>query len=121
MSRYENTDVLTQGKVKSIEGTSDPHKVICNFSDRVTAGNGKKEAELEGKGKVCTYISELLFSKLEEEDIRTHLIRRISDHELLCKAVNIVPIEVVVRNRVAGGIVRETCLMEGIKFPYPLV
>ena len=113
--------VILEGKVKSIEETHDPQEILCMFIDKVTAGNGAKEATLEGKGEVCCSISELLFKKLEDHGVDTHLLRRIDETTLLCDRVSIVPIEVVVRNKATGGLCRETTIMEGITLQYPLI
>ncbi len=112
--------LITHGKVKSVyqhEGS----EVMIEYYDKVTAGNGEKEDYPEGKGSLCCTISAILFQKLEDEGIRTHFKRQIHGHRMICEHVNIVPIEVVVRNVAAGGIVRETGIKEGIRFPYPLV
>ena len=112
--------LITHGKVKSVyqhEGS----EVMIEYVDKVTAGNGKKEYYPEGKGALCCTISAILFQKLEDAGIHTHFKRQIHGHRMICEHVNIVPIEVVVRNVAAGGIVRETGVKEGIRFPYPLV
>ena len=112
--------LIHHGKVKSVyqyEGS----EVMIEYCDKVTAGNGKKEDYPEGKGSLCCTISAILFQKLEDAGIHTHFKRQIHGHRMICEHVNIVPIEVVVRNVAAGGIVRETGIKEGIKFPYPLV
>jgi phosphoribosylaminoimidazole-succinocarboxamide synthase len=110
-----------KGKVKTVYPTDDPNTVIIQYEDKVTAGNGEKEDYPEGKGSLCCTISAILFQKLEDEGIRTHFKRQIHGPWMICEHVNIVPIEVVVRNVAAGSIVRETGVKEGIKFPYPLV
>ena len=112
---------FVKGKVKTVYPTDDPNTVIIQYEDKVTAGNGEKEDYPEGKGALCCTISAILFQKLEDEGICTHFKRQIHGHRMICEYVNIVPIEVVVRNVAAGGIVRETCVKEGIRFPYPLV
>ena len=110
-----------KGKVKTVYPTDDPNTVIIQYEDKVTAGNGEKEDYPEGKGALCCTISAILFQKLEDEGICTHFKRQIHGHRMICEYVDIVPIEVVVRNVAAGGIVRETRVKEGIKFQYPLV
>ncbi len=112
---------ITVGKVKTVFETSEPDEVIIQYEDRVTAGNGKKELWKEGKGKVCCEISEILFKKLEEAGIQTHYINMPTHKAMTCKRVDIIPIEVVVRNIATGSIVRQTTLEEGRIINWPLV
>ena len=112
---------ITVGKVKTVFSTDEPDKVLIQYEDRVTAGNGKKELWVENKGQVCCEISELLFKELERYGIRTHYINRYPVSIMSCKKVEIIPIEVVVRNVATGSIVRQTTLEEGRIFNWPLV
>ena len=114
------TEIL-QGKVKTVFPTSEPDKVIIQYEDKVTAGNGRKVDFPEGKGQVCCEISELLFKKMEEAGIQTHYVSMPTHRSMCCKKVDIVPIEVVVRNVCAGSIVRQTTLEEGRRINWPLV
>ena len=110
-----------QGKVKTVFNTAEPDVVLIQYEDKVTAGNGKKVDYPEGKGQVCMKISELLFQTLEKYGIRTHYINTIPERIMSCKKVDIIPIEVVVRNVAAGSIVRQTTLQEGKIINWPLV
>ena len=110
-----------QGKVKTVFNTAEPDVVLIQYEDKVTAGNGKKVDYPEGKGQVCMKISELLFQTLEKYGIRTHYINTIPERIMSCKKVDIIPIEVVVRNVAAGSIVRQTTLEEGKVINWPLV
>ena len=112
---------ITVGKVKTIFSTDKPDEVIIQYEDRVTAGNGKKELWIENKGAICCEISEILFKKMEESGIKTHYISMPTYRAMCCKKVEIVPIEVVVRNVCAGSIVRQTTLEEGKIINWPLV
>ena len=114
------TTILT-GKVKTVISTSDPNEVLIQYEDRVTAGNGKKELWKEGKGKVCCEISEILFKKLEEAGIKTHYISMPTHRAMCCTKVDIVPLEVIVRNLAAGSIVRQTTIPKARLFYKPLV
>ena len=109
------------GKVKTVFSTSEPDKVLIQYEDRVTAGNGKKELWVEGKGAVCCEISKILFEKINEEGIPNHYIDMIPVSIMSCKKVEIIPIEVVVRNIAAGSIVRQTTIEEGTEFDWPLI
>ena len=112
---------IIKGKVKTLFTTSEPDKVLIQYEDKVTAGNGRKVDFPIGKGKVCMEISEFLFEKLENYGIRTHYISTIPERIMCCKKVDIIPIEVVVRNIAAGSIVRQTTLEEGQIINWPLV
>ena len=112
---------ILQGKVKTVYELDEPDKVLIQYEDKVTAGNGKKEAYVEDKGKVCCLISELLFRELEQCGIKTHYISMPTHRAMAVKKVDIIPIEVVVRNIAAGSIVRQTPLEEGTVFSNPLV
>ena len=114
------TEIL-HGKVKTVFTTSEPDKVLIQYEDKVTAGNGKKEIWVEDKGRICCEISSILFEKLEKAGIKTHYLNRIPISIMSCKKVDIIPIEVVVRNVAAGSIVRQTTLEEGRIFNWPLV
>ena len=112
---------IIKGKVKTVFTTSEPDKVLIQYEDKVTAGNGKKVDFPEGKGAVCCEISEFLFKELEKYGISTHYIDRYPVAIMCCKKVDIIPIEVVVRNVAAGSIVRQTTLEEGRIINWPLV
>ena len=112
---------LLVGKVKTVFPTAESDVVLIQYEDKVTAGNGRKLDFPEGKGAVCCEISELLFKELEKYGISTHYIDRYPVAIMSCKKVDIIPIEVVVRNVATGSIVRQTTLEEGRIFNWPLV
>ena len=112
---------LVKGKVKTVYETDNPEEIIIQYEDKVTAGNGRKELWREGKGSICCEISRILFKIIEEEGIRTHYITMPTDSSMCCRRVDIIPIEVVVRNITAGSIVRQTTLEEGKIINWPLV
>jgi len=117
-----NHPPIHEGKVKSLfEVAGEPEKVLVRYHDKVTAGNGRSVDFPEEKGKVCCLISAFLFEKLEKYQIRTHYINTCPLDSMLCTKVDIIPIEVVVRNVAAGSIVRETTIEEGTEFCWPLV
>ena len=115
-----NTSFI-QGKVKTVFNTSEPEKVLIQYEDKVTAGNGRKVDYPDGKGQVCCDISAFLFQLMEKNGIQTHYISTIPERIMCCKRVEIIPIEVVVRNVCAGSIVRQTTLEEGKIINWPLV
>jgi len=112
---------IIQGKVKTVFTTDEDDVVLIQYEDKVTAGNGRHVDFPEGKGKVCMEISEFLFKKIEEAGIKTHYIDTFPERIMSCKRVDIIPIEVVVRNVAAGSIVRQTTIEEGKIFDEPLV
>ena len=112
---------LLVGKVKTVFPTAEPDKVLIQYEDKVTAGNGRKVDFPIGKGRVCMQISEFLFKRLEDRGIRTHYISTIPERIMSCKKVDIVPIEVVVRNVAAGSLCRQTYIEEGSSLNPPLV
>ncbi len=120
MNQMSNTSFIV-GKVKTVFNTDDPNIVLIQYEDKVTAGNGKKVDFPEEKGVVCCKISSFLFEKMEKYHIKTHYIGMPTYRAMSCKKVDIIPIEVVVRNVAAGSIVRETTIEEGTEFGWPLV
>ena len=112
---------IIKGKVKTVFPTDKPDEVLIQYEDRVTAGNGKKELWVEDKGETCCLISQYIFKKMEEAGIDTHYLGMPTYKAMLCKKVDIIPLEVIVRNLAAGSIVRQTTIPEGKLFYTPLV
>jgi len=105
--------LLYEGKAKKIFTTGDPGQVLQYFKDDATAFNALKRGTIVGKGVVNNKISERLFQLLERNGVPTHFVERKSDREMLTKKVAIVPVEVVVRNVVAGSLAKRLGLKEG--------
>mgnify|MGYP001380571376 FL=1 len=114
-------EVILKGKVKTVYQGDDAQKVIIEYHDKVTAGNGEKEDYPLGKGALCCSISSLIFERLAKEGIPTHYINMVGANKMICRKVDIVPLEVICRNRAAGSIVKETTLNEGQPLPQPIV
>lgn len=114
-------EIINEGKVKTVYQGDDAGQVIIEYHDKVTAGNGELEDFPLGKGSLCCSISSLIFEKLNKELIPTHYINMVGANKMICKKVEIVPLEVICRNRAAGSIVRETTLKEGQPLPQPIV
>jgi phosphoribosylaminoimidazole-succinocarboxamide synthase len=112
---------IIEGKVKTVYPGDDVEQVIIEYHDKVTAGNGEKKDNPIGKGSLCCSISSILFEKLSKDNIPNHYIDMIGPNKMICRAVDIVPLEVICRNRAAGSIVRETTLTEGQPLPSPIV
>ena len=116
-----NKTEIIKGKVKTVFSTDDPDKVLIQYENKVTAGNGEKESIVEDKGRICCEISSIIFKKLEEEGINTHYLDTFPVSIMSCKKVDIIPLEVIVRNISAGSICRQTTIPEGKLFMTPLV
>ncbi|RUM55560.1 MAG: phosphoribosylaminoimidazolesuccinocarboxamide synthase [Nautilia sp.] len=114
-------ELLYEGKAKRIYATDKSDEVICEYKDALTAFNGEKAATEEGKGALNLAITTLIFEELEKAGIPTHLIKKISDTEQLVKKVDIILIEVVVRNIAAGSLAKRLGLKEGEKLPFTIV
>jgi phosphoribosylaminoimidazole-succinocarboxamide synthase len=104
---------LYEGKAKKIFETAQPDQVVQYFKDDATAFNAQKRGTIVEKGIINNKISERLFRLLEQAGVSTHFVERLSDREMLTKKVTIVPIEVVVRNVVAGSLAKRLGLKEG--------
>ncbi len=117
----EKGTLLYEGKAKQIYSTNDENVVWIQYKNSATAFNGEKKADIEGKGVLNNKISSLLFSKLAEKGIESHFIKQLSDYEQLVKRVNIIPLEVVVRNVIAGSLSKRLGKEEGIKLQKPII
>jgi phosphoribosylaminoimidazole-succinocarboxamide synthase len=109
----ENRKFLYEGKAKKIYGTDIEDQVIVYYKDDATAFNGEKKASITSKGILNNTITSILFNMLMENGIETHFIKKLSDREQLCKKVEIVPLEVIVRNVAAGSMAKRYGLVEG--------
>jgi len=105
--------LLLKGKVKSVHDTDNPEEVLIEYHDKVTAGNGEKEDYPAGKGSLCCQISSILFEKLGDLGVKNHYIRQLGPNKMICRKVDILPLEVICRNRAAGSIVKTTTIHEG--------
>jgi phosphoribosylaminoimidazole-succinocarboxamide synthase len=114
-------ELLYEGKAKKIYKTDNPNEVVCEFKDSLTAFNGEKASSEAGKGELNCAITTLIFEALEKEGIPTHLIKQIDETKQLVKKVDIIPIEVVVRNIAAGSLSKRLGLKEGVKLPFTIV
>jgi phosphoribosylaminoimidazole-succinocarboxamide synthase len=112
---------LYEGKAKVLYPTDDSDVLLTYFKDDATAFNAQKRGSIRGKGAINCAISSYLFQKLELEGIPTHFVEQVGENEMKVRAVRIVPLEVVVRNIVAGSLSRETGLPVGKVLPQPLV
>jgi phosphoribosylaminoimidazole-succinocarboxamide synthase len=117
----EKGSMLYEGKAKRIYATVEEEVVWVEYKNSATAFNGEKKADIEGKGVLNNKITSLLFSKLQEQGIESHFMEKISDHEQLVKRVDIIPLEVVVRNVAAGSLSKRIGLDEGTPLKQTIV
>ncbi|ABS39290.1 phosphoribosylaminoimidazolesuccinocarboxamide synthase [Clostridium botulinum] len=111
----EKKDMLYEGKAKKIFRTDDKDTVVVYYKDDATAFNGEKKGTIEDKGVMNNSITAMLFELLEKKGVKTHFIEKINEREQLCKKVEIVPLEVIVRNIAAGSMAKILGLSEGRK------
>ncbi len=113
IKKIEKKEHLYEGKAKKVFATNDPSLVIMEYKDAATAFNGEKKGTIEDKGVMNNKISNSLFEMLESKGIPTHFIAQLSEREVLCKKVSIVPLEVIVRNVAAGSFSKRLGIPEG--------
>ena len=99
----EKQELLYEGKAKKVFTTEDPDLLIVDYKDDATAFNGEKKGTIIGKGVVNNRMSNYMFKMLEEKGVPTHYVQELSDRETVVKKVEIVPLEVIVRNVAAGS------------------
>ena len=117
----ERREKLYEGKAKIIYATDDPDKNILYFKDDATAFNGAKKGTILDKGVINNKVSAKLFEMLAEKGIESHFIEMLSDREMLAKKVDIMLVEVVVRNYIAGSLAKRMGRKEGEKLPETIV
>ena len=113
--------LLYEGKAKRLYATEDSNILFVEYKDSATAFNGEKKEEIAGKGVLNNRITTLIFEKLQSNGIASHFVKRISDHEQLVRKVEIIPIELVVRNIAAGSLANRLGLKEGTPLKRPIV
>ncbi len=112
---------IYEGKAKVLYEGPEPGTLVQYFKDDATAGNGAKHEVIEGKGVLNNRISEFIFTKLNGLGIPTHFIRRLNMREQLIREVEIIPIEVVVRNVAAGSLTKRLGLEQGTTLPRSII
>ena len=115
----EKKELLYEGKAKKVYTTENPDVLIVDYKDDATAFNGVKKGTIVGKGVVNNRMTNHIFKMLEEKGIPTHYIEELSDRETAVKKVEIVPLEVIVRNVAAGSISKKLGIEEGFKLLSP--
>jgi len=117
----DRRELLYEGKAKQVYATSDPDLLIQHFKDDATAFNAQKRGTIVDKGVLNNRMSEVLFRFLEEEGVPTHFVRRLNDRDMLIRACDIVKIEVVARNIIAGSLAKRLGRPEGEKLSEPIL
>ena len=119
MENIVKTEQLYEGKAKKVFATNNPDYVIVDYKDDATAFNGEKKGTIRGKGVVNNKMTNYMFGLLEKEGIPTHLVKEINDRETIVKKVEIVPLEVIVRNVAAGSFSKKLGIAEGTPLKQP--
>lgn len=112
---------LYEGKAKRVFLTEDPEVVIVSYKDDATAFNGEKKGTISGKGVVNNRMTNHVFKMMEKEGIPTHLVEELNDRETAVKKVEIVPLEVIVRNVAAGSFSKRMDVEEGTELLCPIL
>lgn len=111
--KREKREFIYEGKAKQIFSTDDENMVIIHYKDDATAGNGAKKGTIVNKGIINNKITAKIFKVLEENGIKTHLVEVLNDRDQLCQKVTIFPLEVTVRNIIAGSMSKRLGIAEG--------
>ena len=115
----QKKEQLYEGKAKKVFATEDPDYVIVDYKDDATAFNGEKKGTIRGKGVVNNRMTNYMFKLLEKEGVPTHFVEELSDRETVVKKVEIVPLEVIIRNVAAGSFSKKLGIEEGTPLKRP--
>ncbi len=119
--KVDKLTAIREGKAKILYRTSSEDHIIQFFKDDATAFNALKKGQIKNKGSINNTVSCWIFTFLEEQGIPTHFVESVSDREMLVKSVSIIPVEMVLRNRAAGSIVKRLGIKKGSPFDPPLI
>lgn len=117
----QKLEQLYEGKAKKVFATDDPELLIVDYKDDATAFNGLKKGTILGKGAINNRMSNFLMLHLEKEGVPTHFVKELSNRETLVKRVQIVPLEVIIRNIAAGSFSKRYGVAEGTVFDAPTI
>ena len=109
----QKKDFIYEGKAKQVYSTDDENLVIIHYKDDATAGNGVKKGTIKDKGIINNKITAKLFSVLEKNGIRTHFREMLNEREQLCERLEIIPLEVIVRNIITGSMAKRVGIADG--------
>ena len=113
--------MLYEGKAKKVYATENPELYIVSYKDDATAFNGMKKGTIAGKGVINNRVTNYMMQMLEKNGVPTHFVEEISDSETVVKKVQIVPLEVIIRNISAGSFSKRYGVEEGIVFEQPTI
>ena len=112
---------LYEGKAKVVFETDNPDELLVYFKDDATAGNGAKHGTIDGKGVINNKISAFFFKQLKDRGVKSHFIETVSAREMLVKKLDMIKLEIIVRNIVAGSLVKRLGLPEGTPLTIPVI
>lgn len=119
---YQKGDLLYEGKAKKVFAVpGSPDLVWLEYKDSLTAFNAQKKGSFAGKGKLNRNIASSIFKFLKNKDIESHWIEDVGETEMVCRKLEMIPLEVVVRNRIAGSLAKKFGLEEGRELERPLL
>ena len=111
----EKRELLYEGKAKQVYATDDENIIVMHYKDDATAGNGAKHAQFAKKGELNNKITTIIYNRLIKAGIPTHYIKTLNDTDQLCQKVQIFPLEVIVRDYIAGSMAKRLGIEEGTK------
>lgn len=114
-------NLLYEGKAKTVYETDNPNELLVYFKDDATAGNGEKHGIIQGKGVINNKLSAFFFKQLKDRGIKSHFIETVSEREMLVKKLDMIKLEIIVRNIVAGSLVKRLGLPEGTPLAVPVI
>ncbi len=117
----KKVEQLYEGKAKKVFSTEDPSLCIVSYKDDATAFNGQKKGTILGKGAINNRLTNYFMKLLEEKGVPTHFVEELSDTDAVVKKVQIVPLEVIIRNISAGSFAARYGVKEGIVFDAPTI
>lgn len=114
-------NLLYEGKAKTVYETDNPNELLVYFKDDATALNGEKHGIIQGKGVINNKISAFFFKQLKDRGVPSHFIETVSEREMLVKRLDMIKLEIVVRNIVAGSLVNRLGMEEGTPLSVPVI
>ncbi|MFO7818812.1 MAG: phosphoribosylaminoimidazolesuccinocarboxamide synthase [Halanaerobacter sp.] len=117
----EKQEMIYEGKAKKVYSTKDEDKLVVEYKDDATAFDGQKKGQIRDKGEMNAQISTIFFELLEEEGIPTHFIKQLNKTDILVKKLDIILVEVVMRNIAAGSLAERIGLEEGTELSQPVL
>ncbi|MBM7557593.1 phosphoribosylaminoimidazolesuccinocarboxamide synthase [Halanaerobacter jeridensis] len=117
----EKKEMIYEGKAKKVYSTDEDDKLVVEYKDDATAFDGQKKGQITDKGEMNAQISTIFFELLEEKGIPTHFIEKLNETDILVKKLDIILVEVVMRNIAAGSLAERIGLEEGTALPQPVL